>query len=92
MDIPVSRVAMCGGSGSSLIENARKSGAQVYLCGDISYHHFFTPKDFMVMDIGHYEGEVEIVDILFSLIRKNFPNFAVRTSAKPGTGNPVHYY
>lgn len=92
LDIPVSRVAMCGGSGSSLIENARKSGAQVYLCGDISYHHFFTPKDFMVMDIGHYEGEVEIVDILFSLIRKNFPNFAIRTSAKPGTGNPVHYY
>lgn len=91
-EIPVSRVAMCGGSGGSLIGNARKAGAQAYLCGDISYHHFFTTKDFMVMDIGHFEGEVEIVDILFSLLRKKFPNFAIRTSGKLVTSNPVHYY
>ena len=91
-EIPVSRVAMCGGSGGSLIEDARKAGAQAYLCGDISYHHFFTTKDFMVMDIGHFEGEVEIVDILFSLLRKKFPNFAIHTSGKLVTSNPVHYY
>ncbi len=91
-EIPVSRVAMCGGSGGSLIESARKAGAQAYLCGDISYHHFFTTKDFMVMDIGHFEGEVEIVDILFSLLRKNFPNFAIRTSVNLAASNPVFYY
>lgn len=91
-DVPVSRVAMCGGSGGSLIEKARESGAQAYLCGDISYHHFFTTKDFMVIDIGHFEGEVEIVDILFSLLRKNFPNFAIRVSARLAASNPVYYY
>ena len=91
-EVPVSRVAMCGGSGGSLIGNARAAGAQAYLCGDISYHHFFTTKDFMVMDIGHFEGEVEIVDILFSLLRKNFPNFAIRTSANLAASNPVFYY
>ena len=32
-DIPVSRVAMCGGSGSSLIGKALESGAQAYICG-----------------------------------------------------------
>ncbi len=91
-DVPVSRVAMCGGSGGSLIGNAREAGAQAYLCGDISYHHFFTTKDFMVIDIGHFEGEVEIVEILFSLLRKNFPNFAVYTSVRLETSNPVYYY
>lgn len=91
-EIPVSRVAMCGGSGGSLVGKARESGAQAYLCGDISYHHFFTTKNFMVIDIGHFEGEVEIVDILFSLLRKNFPNFAVRTSVRLAAGNPVYYY
>ena len=91
-DIPVRRVAMCGGSGGSLIEDARKAGSQAYLCGDISYHHFFTTKDFMVIDIGHFEGEVEIVEILFSLLRKNFPNFAICTSARLETSNPVYYY
>ncbi len=91
-DVPVSRVAMCGGSGGSLIDNARGAGAQAYLCGDISYHHFFTTKDFMVIDIGHFEGEVEIVEILFSLLRKKFPNFAICTSVRLETSNPVYYY
>ena len=92
VDVPVSCVAVCGGSGSSLIGKARSAGAQAYLCGDISYHHFFTSKDFMVIDIGHFEGEVDIVDILFTLIRKKFPTFAVHASSALAAGNPVHYF
>ena len=92
LDIPISRVAMCGGSGSSLIGKAMDAGAQAYICGDITYRRFFTPKNFMVIDIGHFEGEVEICDVLFSLLRKKFPTFAVRTSEKLRASNPVFYY
>ena len=87
----VSRIAMCGGSGGSLIGTARKAGAQVYISGDISYHNFFTPEGFMIVDIGHYESEIEIVDILFSLIKKNFPTFAVRITQNLKS-NPVFYF
>ena len=87
----VSRVAMCGGSGSSLIGAARKSGAQLYISGDISYHNYFTRGDFMLMDIGHYESEIDIVDILFSLIKKNFPTFAVRITQNSNS-NPIYYF
>ena len=87
----VSRVAMCGGSGGSLIGAAMKSGAQLYISGDISYHHFFTREGFMLMDIGHYESEIEIVDILFSLIKKNFPTFAVRITQNIYS-NPIFYF
>ena len=87
----ISRVAMCGGSGGSLIGAAQKAGAQLYISGDISYHNFFTPEDFMIMDIGHYESEIEIVDILFSLIKKNFPNFAVRITQNINS-NPIYYF
>ena len=90
-DKPISRIAMCGGSGGSLIANARKSGAQLYISGDISYHNFFTPEGFMIMDIGHYESEIEIVDILFSLIKKNFPTFAVRITQNLNS-NPIYYF
>ena len=86
----ISRVAMCGGSGGSLIGAAIASGAQLYISGDISYHNFFTKDDFMIMDIGHYESEIEIVDILFSLLRKKFPTFAVRITQNM-YGNPVYY-
>ena len=87
----ISRVAMCGGSGSSLIGAARRSGAQLYISGDISYHNFFTPEGFMIMDIGHYESEIEIVNILFSLIMKKFPTFAVRITQNINS-NPIYYF
>ena len=88
---PISRIAMCGGSGSSLIRNAMNAGADLYISGDISYHNFFTPENFMLMDIGHYESEIEIVDILFSLINKNFPTFAVRITQNINS-NPIYYF
>ena len=91
VDGMISRAAMCGGSGGSLIAAARKSGAQLYISGDISYHNFFTPDGFMIMDIGHYESEIEIVDILFSLIKKNFPTFAVRITQNINS-NPIYYF
>ena len=91
VDGKISRVAMCGGSGGSLIGTAMKSGAQLYISGDISYHNFFTREGFMIMDIGHYESEIEIVDILFSLIKKNFPTFAVRITQNIYS-NPIFYF
>ena len=91
LETRISRVAMCGGSGSSLIGAARRSGAQLYISGDISYHNFFAPEGFMIMDIGHYESEIEIVNILFSLIKKNFPTFAVRITQNINS-NPIYYF
>ena len=91
IDGQISRVAMCGGSGGSLIKAAMSSGAQLYISGDISYHNFFTREGFMIMDIGHYESEIEIVDILFSLLRKNFPTFAVRITQNINS-NPIFYF
>ena len=87
----ITKVALCGGSGSSLISAARSAGAQLYISGDISYHNFFTPEGFMLMDIGHYESEIEIVDILFSLVKKNFPTFAVRITQNMHS-NPIYYF
>ena len=87
----ISRIAMCGGSGGSLIKAAMASGAQLYISGDISYHNFFTREGFMIMDIGHYESEIEIVEILFSLLRKNFPTFAVRITQNIYS-NPIFYF
>ena len=86
----VERVALCGGSGSSLLGLARAAGAQAFVTGDVSYHHFFQADGLMVLDIGHFESEVDIVDILISVVRKNFPTFA---NCRRGTlKNPVYYY
>ena len=90
VEVMISRVAVCGGSGGSLIGAAQRSGAQLYISGDISYHNYFTCEGFMLMDIGHYESEIDIVDILFSLIKKKFPTFAVRITQNINS-NPIYY-
>ena len=92
LESPISRVALLGGGGGGEIESALRAGAQLYITADISYHNFFTPEGFMVMDIGHFESEVEIVDIFLAQIRKNFPNFASYKSAALDRSNPVHYF
>ncbi len=86
----IKRIAVCGGSGSSLIETAMAKGAQIYITGDISYHNFFCENNFMVMDIGHFESEYGVVEIITSLLRKKIPTFAVRKSEK--IYNPIYYY
>jgi len=84
----ISRVALCGGSGASLINEAILSGAQVYISGDISYHNFFCEDGFMIMDIGHYESEIGVLELLSAILSKKISNFAVCIA--DGT-NPVHY-
>ncbi|MDD2595171.1 MAG: Nif3-like dinuclear metal center hexameric protein [Bacteroidales bacterium] len=86
----ITKVATCCGSGSSFIETARLSGADVYITADISYHHFFCENDFMVMDIGHYESEIDIVNRLLSVLTKKIHTFAVR--ATRNNNNPIYYY
>ena len=89
--ITVRKVGLCGGSGSEFIADALAAGADAYVTGDISYHRFFCDPGFMVLDIGHYESEVEIVDALFSLLKEKLHNFALCTSHKK-EHNPIHYY
>ena len=92
LDTPITKVALLGGSGQGEIPQALAKGAQLYITADISYHQFFTKEGFMVMDIGHFESEVEIVDIFLTEIRKNFPTFASYKSAVLDRSNPVHYF
>ena len=90
IDEPVERVALCSGSGGSMLPEAFASGAQAYICGDLSYHQFFTEKGFMLLDIGHFESEIDIVDKLFSLLREKNSTFAVLRTENDN--NPIHYF
>jgi len=50
----VSRVAVCGGAGSFLLENALAAGADFFITADLKYHEFFDANGRMVVaDIGH---------------------------------------
>ena len=86
----IRRVALCGGSGSEFVGDARSVGADAFLTGDISYHRYLVDKSMLILDVGHYESEVAIVDKFLSLLKDNFPTFAIHTSKK-NNNNPIHY-
>ena len=88
---PVNTVAVCGGSGSFLLQKAIAAGADIFVSADFKYHQFAEADDKIVIaDIGHYESEQFTKEVFFELLTKKFPNFAVRLSNV--TTNPVKYY
>lgn len=87
----VCRIATSCGSGASFAEAAFREGADAFVTGDVSYHHFFVPEGRMIADIGHFESEIEIVAKFVSLLQKKLPTFAVCTTDDKNN-NPVYYY
>ena len=86
----VRKVAVCGGSGSFLLNDAIAAGADVFVTSDFKYHQFFEADNKIVIaDIGHYETEQFTPSIFIDIISTNFPKFAVHLS-KINT-NPINY-
>ena len=62
----VTQVAICSGSGSSLLQTFIASGAQVYISGDIHYHDARDAESVNrgIIDIGHFPSEHLMVEAL----------------------------
>ena len=86
----IKRIALCGGSGSSLLPDAISANADIYITGDFKYHQFFeAQKQILIADIGHFESEQFTKDIFFEIITKKMPTFAVQIS--DSKTNPINY-
>ena len=86
----VKKVALCGGSGSFLLDDAIRQKADVFITGDFKYHQFFDAEnDIIIADIGHYESEQFTKDLIYNLLEKKFTTFAFQLS-KINT-NPIKY-
>jgi len=84
------KIALCGGSGASLLHAAILSGAGAFITADLKYHNYFDADNrILLVDAGHFETEKFSTEILYKLIIKKFPKFAVRFS-KTNT-NPINY-
>jgi dinuclear metal center YbgI/SA1388 family protein len=87
---PVSRVAVCGGSGRFLLDEAIRKKADVFVSADFKYHEFFDADGKIVIaDVGHYESEQFTPERLGEVLREKFPTFAINFSKK--VTNPISY-
>ena len=86
----VRRVAICTGSGGSLIDEALAAEADIYITADLRYNDFMRGDNRMILaDIGHFESEFCAIRLLFDIISKKMCTFAVRKSVC--SRNPIHY-
>ena len=63
---PVQTVALCGGSGSGFMKEAKNAGADVYVTGDMKYHdgQLAGELGLAVIDAGHFATERLILPVL----------------------------
>jgi len=86
----IKKVAICGGAGSFLLEDAKRAGADIFITGDFKYHQFFDADgSIIIADIGHYESEQFTNELLGDWLSEKFPTFALRLTEI--NTNPINY-
>lgn len=67
----VVRVALCSGSGGSLLEQAIRAGVDVFITGDIKYHDAQRAVEagLALIDVGHFASEQIVVRPLAAFLR-----------------------
>ena len=86
----IHKVAVCGGSGSFLLKQAKISNADICVTSDFKSHEYFDADGAIIIaDIGHFESERFTKNYIVDYLTKKIPNFAVNLSQI--NTNPVKY-
>ncbi len=91
----IKRVAVCGGAGSALLNEAINNNADAFITADIKYHTFQDSQNkILLIDAGHYETEIvslkELkikIDKFLSVKKINTQVFIVKENT-----NPIKYF
>jgi len=87
----IKKIAVCGGSGSFLVNDLKSLNIDAFISADFKYHQFFDAEGkFLIADIGHYESEQFTIELFSDILKKNIPNFTVYLSQI--NTNPINYY
>ena len=90
LDRPIRRVAICGGAGDFLLDDALKAGADAFITGEMHYHQYFGyEQQIQICVIGHYQSEQFTSEIFQEIIQQECPG--VRTEIAETKTNPILY-
>ncbi|MDD2335001.1 MAG: Nif3-like dinuclear metal center hexameric protein [Geobacteraceae bacterium] len=94
-DRMLGKVALCGGSGSSLLREAYSQGADVLVTGDIKYHDALEAQSLGValVDLGHFASEIPMVEELVARLESELRirGFVAELLAFTGEKDPFRY-
>jgi dinuclear metal center YbgI/SA1388 family protein len=87
----IKRVAICGGAGHFLLQEAISRGADAFITSDVKYHEMMEAENHLLYaDIGHYESEKYTMELFIELISQKFSNIALLFSEN--NINPIQYF
>ena len=87
---PVRKVAICGGAGDFLLDEALKSGADAFITGEMHYHQYFGYEQrIQICVIGHYQSEQFTAEVFQEIIQQTCPG--VKTVIAATNTNPILY-
>jgi putative NIF3 family GTP cyclohydrolase 1 type 2 len=84
----VRKVAVCGGSGVSLMRNAHYQGADVLVTGDVKYHEAREAEDLGLglVDAGHFATERVMIEGFAGRLRKELAGCGLQAEVAPFAG------
>jgi dinuclear metal center YbgI/SA1388 family protein len=90
----VRHIAVCGGSGSELLEEAIRQEAEVFVTADVKYHSFHQAAGrIALIDAGHYETEFPVLNAVVGKLKYELRRHgtSIRVLATETSTNPVSY-
>ncbi|MGA3244536.1 MAG: Nif3-like dinuclear metal center hexameric protein [Bacteroidota bacterium] len=91
----IRRVAVCGGAGSELLDQAISAKADIFVTADVRYHPFHDAAGRIVLvDAGHWETEQCVLPVLASKLRTwaASQDESLVVSITQHSTNPIHSY
>ena len=86
---PVKRIAICGGAGEFLLDQAIAVGADVFLTGEMGYHRYFGHEgEILIGVIGHYQSEQYTIELLYRILHEAYPEMHLEKTVL--NTNPIY--
>lgn len=87
---PIQSVAICGGAGDFLLDEALAQEADAFLTGEMHYHTYMGhEQETQICVLGHYESEQYTIELLERILADAFPHLLLYKTER--NTNPIHY-
>ena len=91
LERPIKTVAICGGAGDFMLDEAVAQKADAFITGEMHYHVYFGhEQEIQICVIGHYESEQFTTEIFREVIERECPGVTCKIAET--MTNPIHYF
>jgi len=89
----IKKVAVCGGSGTELLQKAIKNNSDAFITADIKYHSFQDAENkILFIDAGHFETEVFGLNSIKKVLQKEISDRNIKIIIHKGSTSPIKFF